>query len=347
LQSVEHAEPSPLVPARALARAAELGEQPAQRRARKALTLVAVAAAAFLVLAVLALAAHSRSSAPAPAKPPHPTKFSGLPPVGAAPSTPANDGRQILNISPASGGSWNIYTDGRIVITGHSQLLPTGANPFHVDDVQQWLTPQGVQLLRSRILAIGRPVGLFRHNLVGNNALGDNKIKGQDWYQIFVGGRSINTSIDPPSIFNSPPKMVTPAQVRAVNKVDQLVANAATQLPASAWKDSTLRPYIPTHYCAAYDRGPPDPAKLPSPARELLAQQQRILRHASGTLTTDQARALFAAFAAAHLKLVSNQPGEIDWNIRTAAKRGAPENGLAPPSYTVLRFSPGLPDGGC
>ena len=70
LQSVEHAEPSPLVPARALARAAELGERPTRRGARKAMTLVAVAAAASLVLAVLALAAHSRSSAPEPAKPP-------------------------------------------------------------------------------------------------------------------------------------------------------------------------------------------------------------------------------------------------------------------------------------
>jgi hypothetical protein len=67
LQSVERAEPSPLVPARALARAVELGDQPAQRRARKAITLVAVAAAAFLVLAALVIAAHSRSSAPAPA----------------------------------------------------------------------------------------------------------------------------------------------------------------------------------------------------------------------------------------------------------------------------------------
>jgi hypothetical protein len=54
---------------------------------------------------------------------------------------------------------------------------------------------------------------------------------------------------------------------------------------------------------------------------------------------------LFAAFAAAHLKLVSNQPGGIDWKIRTDAK--PPSNGLDAPLYTILRFSPGLPNGGC
>ena len=70
LRSVERAEPSPLVPARALARAAELGEQPAQRRSRTAIKLIAAGAACCLILGVLVIAAHSRGQS-APAKPAH------------------------------------------------------------------------------------------------------------------------------------------------------------------------------------------------------------------------------------------------------------------------------------
>src|SRR5262245_40003495 len=73
LRSVERAEPSPLVPARALARAAELGDQPAQRRARKAITLIAAGAACCLILAALVIAAHSREqTAPANSTAPRP-----------------------------------------------------------------------------------------------------------------------------------------------------------------------------------------------------------------------------------------------------------------------------------
>jgi len=92
LQSVERAEPSPLVPARALARAAELGEQPAQRRARKAITLVAAGAACCLILAALMIAAHSREQT-APARPtpaPHPCVV-GSPGCGSLPVLPIHD----------------------------------------------------------------------------------------------------------------------------------------------------------------------------------------------------------------------------------------------------------------
>jgi pimeloyl-ACP methyl ester carboxylesterase len=266
-------------------------------------------------------------------------QFAGVPPVGAKPSTPANDGKILFNISPASGGSWNIYTDGRIVITGHSNLLAKGANPFHVDDVQRWLTPHGVQLLRSRILAIAQPTGLLRRNNLGisNKAYEQQHLYGR--YEVRVGRRWNELTVGSP-----PPKVGTPAQLHAVARINTLIANMATQLPASAWKDTTLRPYIPTHYCTEWDRAGPDPARLPSPARELLAQLLPSWKTASGILTTDQARALFTEFAAAQVKLLSNQPGEIDWKIRTAAK--LPGN-VFNPAYTILRFQPGLPDGGC
>src|SRR5262249_605202 len=77
---------------RALARAAELGEQPAPRAGRKAITVIAIGAACCLILAALAIAAHSREQT-APAEPPpapHPCAV-GSPGCGPLPVLPPPD----------------------------------------------------------------------------------------------------------------------------------------------------------------------------------------------------------------------------------------------------------------
>jgi hypothetical protein len=267
-----------------------------------------------------------------------PTHFAGLPPEGTQPSRPSYDGRIILNVSPAlPGGSWNINADGRILITGDAHALPQGANPLHAADVQQWLTPQGVQLLRSRILEIGRPVGLFGPKDHGYTRRAYVKRNLVDWYQVRIGRRLKDVQVVPTGGSNDP--AATPAEVSAMDRINSLVAHSTTRLPASAWRDSTIRPYIPSHYCVVWDRAAPNPAKLPFPASELLAQLLPSWSGtASGTLTTDQARALFVAFARAGLKLLNNHPGEIDWRVPTAVED---------PPYTILDFGPGLPNDGC
>jgi hypothetical protein len=91
LQSVEQAEPSPMIPARALARLAELGEQPAPRHGRKVFTVVLAGVATLAVLFVLALAAHSRGQTePATPQPAPPPCSIGTPGCGPLPKLPTN-----------------------------------------------------------------------------------------------------------------------------------------------------------------------------------------------------------------------------------------------------------------
>ena len=71
--------------------------------------------------------------------------FAGLPPVGTKPSKPLNDGRVIVQTNRPN---LNIFADGRVIGPGDS--IPAGANPLDMANSQQWLTRQGVQLLRSR-----------------------------------------------------------------------------------------------------------------------------------------------------------------------------------------------------
>ncbi len=73
LECVERAEPSPVIPARALARAAELAERPARRRARRATMVVAAALGAVVLVVMLVIAAHSRRDV-APAAPVRPDR---------------------------------------------------------------------------------------------------------------------------------------------------------------------------------------------------------------------------------------------------------------------------------
>ncbi len=229
--------------------------------------------------------------------------FAGLPPEGTPASTPAN-GRIILNISPASGATWNVYADGRIIWQRYSRagdplVIPNRVDPLHTGLVQQRLTPQGVRLLRSRILAIGQPTDLFRHNLaLGRKAF--EKHEEVAWYQVRTRGHLIYAQVLPPSL---QPRMATVAQMRALARINALVANSASRLPAGAWADRTIRPYVPSHYQLVFDRFAPDPAKLASPAREMLREYQPLLDHACQVVTTEQARALFAALGEAGVKL--------------------------------------------
>jgi hypothetical protein len=297
--------------------------------------LVVIAAAAamitFVILA-LALAAHSRSSAPEPAS--RSTVYRVLPAEGVTASKPDYDGAIILDIGPASGGEWKIYADGRVVWRA--------TDPSPTDKVQQWLTPRGVRLLRSKILAMAQPTGLFRHDLKGGAALGDpvlDRHQTNAFYDVRIGGRMVSTEVAAPSLFDGPHRTASRAQLHALRNIATLMTDLTSRLPATAWNDPTIRPYIASHVCASFDRAAPDPAKLPAPARELLAQQRSLLDHASGPLTNDQARALFAAFTEAGLQPVHNDAHGIVWRLPTADN--------APIRDTLIGFGPGWPNGGC
>jgi hypothetical protein len=252
----------------------------------------------------------------------YPDHFAILPPVGTPVSLPA-DGRLVLKIN-SQPGSWSIYADGRIIGGGG----------------QRRLTPQGVQLLVSRVLAIGRGVGLFRQSLALGNASFEQSQRAE-WFQVCNAGHLLYAQVLPPSNFNSPPVLVTAAQMHALDLINRLAADPSPELPPSAWADRTIRPYIPATYLITFDRRSPDPSQLPSPAKELLAQFQPLLRDADQNVTSDQARALIAAFVEAGEVVVGNDDGELSFDLPAANNQ-----------RTVLEIRPNdpissLPDDRC
>ena len=244
----------------------------------------------------------------------HHTRFAGFfPPVGARATLPAH-GTTLLELPRG-----NLYADGHII----------------TDRGVQRLTPWGARLLWSKIRTIGLAAGLFRHN-VEVAVESDHHIS--RWYHVCSGRHMITAHVGT-SARAHPRHPLPPAWGRALARIDTLFANATSRLPARAWADRTIRRYVPNGYDISHDRYDPDPAKLPSAAREQLAQYKAS--HFDQGITTDQARALIAAFVKSGLKpLPRTSRGELDFSLPIAHRGALGEDS------TVLRvFQDGPPIG--
>jgi hypothetical protein len=313
------------------------------KRAIRRRNAAALAVATGVMIALLAvvnpLVGARRTHVPV-APPAHSTRFAGLPSAATPASVPA-DGRLVLNISPESGATWNVYADGRIIWQrwssrspdGDPLVIPPGADPSQTTYVQQRLTPHGVQLLVSRILATGQAVGLFGKSMALGNSAFDEVNDFAAWYQVCNNGHLIHAQVLPPAIMQNPRKLETPAQMSALAQITNLVGDPSSLLPASAWADRTIRPYVPSHYLLVFDRHAPDPSKLPSPAKEVLAQFQPLLHNADQTVPTDQARALIAALAGVGVKAVNNHASDLGFDVPAVGDG----------NHTILEFRPAVP----
>jgi hypothetical protein len=286
-----------------------------RRRATAALTVgTAVIIVALLAVSSPFLGTHHRDL---PVGPPasHPTRFAGLPPVGARASLPA-DGTLVFHIGPHSVGDEpgiSVFADGRIIwqrwsSAGDPLVIPEGADPFQTGYVQQRLTTRGVQLLLARILRTGEAAGLFRRNLeLGHEAHGMGFR-----YTVCNDGHLVYAEVLSPEYLQHPPTMVTAAQMSALAEISSIVADPSSVVPANAWADRTIRPYVPSRYDLMWDRSQPNASKLPSPAKEALA---RLLPDADRGITTDQARALLAAFAQSGVKVLNNHALHLSFEL--------------------------------
>jgi hypothetical protein len=242
--------------------------------------------------------------------------FIGLPPEGATPSSPEN-AELVVNFygrSSTLGGSLSrawVYADGRMIWHREGQV-PEGANKSTSGFLEQRLTPEGVELLRSKVLASG----LFRDDLT----LLSQRFGQHDsvWGTVRVrnGNRLISVDWEDPGIDlqKDDGTIATPEQVNALVRVDALVTNAAAWLPASAWEDRKIRAYVPSRYavCLA-EAGSPLPIE-PSSFLPLLPETAQVLLRAREfapapwggppctDLTTEEARALGQALTAAGLE---------------------------------------------
>jgi hypothetical protein len=222
--------------------------------------------------------------------------FIGLPPEGATPSNPENAELVLFYWGPVA-GDWGksrfwVYADGRLISLREANR-PEGANPHSTGYLEQRLTPDGVELLRSEIISIG---------LIDDDA-------------VAVGNDAVPRGATEPVPSYSQLQVRDGDQLYRIGRVgdlDRLVAwltDPASWLPANAWEGREIRAYVPSRYAVCFAGVPAiAPSRLlpllPEPAQALL----RAREFAPGSfgpctdLATEDARALREALIAAGLE---------------------------------------------
>ena len=251
--------------------------------------------------------------------------FIGLPPQGAAPSTPESGelvlsylGRPTTLVTlgfPNYYRAW-VYADGRL-IWDREGAHPFGGSEQTTGFLEQRLTPEGVELLRSEIIS----TGLFGHDLalVSGHGL-------HHWGAIQVrnGDRLVEVEWDTRTFLTwrenedrARFRDATPEQASALERLSARLTDPASWLPASAWDDREIRAYVPSRVaiCAqGYDppiepSNEPPPiepseifALLPGPAKDVLRAKGRTNPDKCYEVTAEEARAIAGALDDAGLE---------------------------------------------
>jgi hypothetical protein len=195
----------------------------------------------------------------------HVEPYVGLPPEGAAPSTP-EQGELVLSFGgrvSVLGGDFHrmwLYADGRLIWKsnleggGAERGRRFGASEPTTAVIEQHLTPEGVELVRSAAIEAGLrdrqpfgpdddPTGWHRPGVIwGGLVLRDGGGFVQaNWYDPALPG---------------------------------LLADPASWLPESAWKDQRLAAYVPSRYAVCLGHAaialPEILERVPEPARDLI-----------------------------------------------------------------------------
>ena len=280
----------------------------------------------MLVTAGLILALQSgRVPADRPIEPSPSTErvgFVGLPPEGVHASTPPSGG---LVLSSNGFGDPDgvvvdlyVYADGTMIwrkYTIHPVPVgvPEGATEFITGYLQQRLTTEGVELLRSRILS----TGLFEHNLV----LSAGSLHPPLTIRVRNGDRVVVVGA-----YQAGPDFPKerPAQTRALRRLEALLADPAAWLPTRAWADREIRAYVASRYSRGFDLGVPSPSELPPQAAELL-----FGRGDCTPFTIDEVRTISKALEDAGIPASVAPDGALAFEI---------------PGGSYLHFGPVLPD---
>jgi hypothetical protein len=252
--------------------------------------------------------------------------FVGLPPDGATPSAPER-GELVLSLAGRSttdrGGQlfqnglpliriW-VYADGRLIWDKEGDL-PEGANDVTTGFLEQRLTPEGVELMRSEIVS----TGLFGHDLtlLSRQGVIQGTIQARD------GDRLVRVDWSNPDFYpQNRGTVATPEQASALQRLDALLTQPASWLPASAWEDREIKAYVPSMYAVCYFAmdSSVEPSRilslLPAPAEDLLRGRQRTPYEGwqsssdiyCSDVTTEEARTLAESLDAAGLHRDENE----------------------------------------
>ncbi len=232
--------------------------------------------------------------------------FIGLPPEGATPSTPAS-GELVVHWSgftatlpPQEGArdivrAW-VYADGRVIWDrrshGNPVRIPEAANELNSGYLEQRLTPEGVELVRSAVAGL-----LDRSRALVRTVPADDDPSGPDGRVALVTppGSDAFGFVDLPDgdrrlrlrwidgddgTAGWEGTLATPEQLSALLRVEALLTDPASVLPPSAWAVREVRAYVPSHYAVCIGTAPPVEASdllslLPAGAADLLRDKRR------------------------------------------------------------------------
>ncbi len=212
--------------------------------------------------------------------------FIGLAPLGATPSTPASGELEIFYwvargapMPPGEDGAgrsrnW-VYADGRLISDRFSNGL-----------VEQRLSPEGLELLRSEILSTGEfslepppppppppcPLG---------ESSGDNGCAPPQ--PLPLPGEPLETPFGITIAVRDVGSLSRVDRASDLYRLEERLTYPASWLPTSAWVDREIRAYVPPTYAVCYGGSPPDqpiePSRLltllPPAAEDLLRAKDR------------------------------------------------------------------------
>ena len=263
--------------------------------------------------------------------------FIGLPPEGAAPSTPDNAELVVHLYGGTTAGPRTrmyVYTDGRLISSREAHLAEIpfhegAADPRPTSYLVQRLTPEGVEMLRSEVISSGH----FESDLeVGVNV----GVPCGNEIRVRNGDRLVRVSYT--GCAGPASQEATPEQMGWLLRLDERLADPAKWLPPSAWEDQTRAPYVASRFMICLE-GFSETSSLPQPATEVLGEGTLATatdRHASCTdLSTEQARTLAAALDDAGVGRDSTRGSELGYMFVDAAGQ----------NVGYVSFSPYLPHG--
>jgi hypothetical protein len=312
--------------------------------------------------------------------------FVGLPPVKATPSAPQS-GELVLSFSgrsatlplrgrmttPAGGHRIGpmahvfVYADGRLIWVREGGV-PEGANEHTSGFLQQRLTREGVELLRSEVIS----TGLFDHDLAlitgsafgGGNGAFRGTIQARNRERL-VSVRWIQRAHlrdvlrDFPEVGADYRTNATFEQEHTLERLDGLLTDPAAWLPASAWQDGEIRAYVPSRYSVCWGHRPEQGPDRPTPSLEpsrvfnfLPAAVQDLLRRrglaprgssACSVVPTEEARTISRALDSAGLERRGGGEGRGSYNEFGLTYRFKAPDGR--PGHVYITFEPSLPHG--